>query len=119
MENKLIIPAIVSRYAPRADKSWNISLNVNEPTAEQKLIIDRFFQQACVVMIKDTGINKADEDIIDSIDLDLDNSKTPSQRLRGTLYRNWEQDNKGHQVFKDYYKEAMEKIIVHFKNKLD
>jgi hypothetical protein len=119
MENKIIIPAILSRYSPRADKSWNISLNVNEPRAEQKVIIDRLHQQACVVLIKDTGINPSDEEIIDSIDLDLDNTKTPSQRLRATLYRNWELDKKGHETFKDFYKSEMERIIVHFKNKLD
>ncbi len=117
--NKILIPAILQRYSPRADKSWSISLNINEPSAEQKVIIDMLFQQSCFVLIQDAGISKQDEQIIDGIDLDLGNDKTPSQRLRNTLYRNWEQDNKGNAVFKDYYKSEMERLITHYKGKLD
>jgi uncharacterized protein YeaO (DUF488 family) len=117
--NKILIPGILSRYSPRADKSWSVTLNINEPSPEQKVVIDRMHQSAVFVLLKDAGITKDEESILDNVDVDLDNSKTPSQRLRGTLYRNWEQDNKGYTEFKEYYKAMMEKIIQFYKNKLD
>jgi hypothetical protein len=118
MENKLIIPAILSRYSPRADKSWSVTLNLNEPNAEQKVIIDRMHQQAIVILMKDTGITKDDEFIIDKVDGDIEN-KTPSQRLRGIFYRLWQQNPEGYTDFKEYYKYKMESIITHFKNKIE
>jgi len=48
-----------------------------------------------------------------------DNSKTPGQRLRGVLYKNWEQNKEGYDTFADYYRSKMEVIITHYKGKLD
>jgi len=44
--------------------------------------------------------------------------KTPSQRLYNVLYRYWQQDKKGYDVFEDYYRSQMEIIINHYKSKL-
>ena len=56
----------------------------------------------------------------DELEVDYDDpKKTPSKRLRGVLYRNFEQDNKGYKNFEDYYRSQMETIIVHFKGKLE
>jgi len=118
MENKILIPAILNTYRPLTDKSWSITLNLNEPNAEQKVIIDRMHQQAVFVLLKDTGITKDDENIIDSVDGDIE-TKTPSQRLRGVLYVRWEREKEGFTDFKEYYKYKMEKVITHFKNKLE
>lgn len=57
---------------------------------------------------------------ISDMEVDYDDpTKTPSKRLRGVLYRNWEQDAEGYKTFEDYYRSKMEVIIVHFKGKLD
>lgn len=55
---------------------------------------------------------------LDAIELDLyDEPKTQSQRLRNVLYKLWQTDQRG--TFKDYYKTETEKIIQHYKNKLE
>ena len=43
--------------------------------------------------------------------------KSQSQRLRNVLYKVWQQDGEGE--FKEYYRHQTERIIEHFKNKLD
>lgn len=116
--NKIIIPAILNTYRPRADKSWSVGLVINEPSQEQKQIIDSLYQHSVCVLIKDTDVTPDEESIIDNIDLDI-NTKTPSQRLRGVFYLLHQIDNEGSPDFKDYYRLKMDKIINHFKSKLD
>ena len=59
---------------------------------------------------------------LDNLDMDIyDNRKTQSQRLRGVLYKVWEQG--AHNIdpyldFKTFYKQKTEEIIQHYKNKL-
>lgn len=64
---------------------------------------------------------KTDElQTLDSLEADFDDfGKTPGQRLRAVLYRLWEQKNEGYQDFNLYYRFKMEKLINHFKDKLD
>ena len=48
---------------------------------------------------------------------ETDDLKSPSQRLRNTLYRTWE-TTKREKDFETYYREQMEKLINHYKEKL-
>lgn len=114
---KLIVAAIVTNYRPRVDGSFNITLNTNVLSKEQKAVVDELFQKPCYVLIKEGEITPDESQILDSVQIDLQ-QKPPSQRLRGVLYRCWEQNDGGHLDFADYYKFQMEKLIIHFKNKL-
>jgi hypothetical protein len=60
---------------------------------------------------------EADE--INQLKTDLDTEKTPSQRLRGILYVNYQQIPEGYKDFATYYQAKMEKICDHFKSKLE
>ena len=64
-------------------------------------------------------VNKEEIAWLDNIEIDLyDQPKTQSQRLRNVMYKVYlEQGRKGD--FKEYYKAETEKIIQHYKNKLD
>lgn len=116
----ILIPAILTSYRPRADKSFTLSFNTQEPTSEQKVIIDKLHQQHGFLNFKDSAFTRDETDLFDALDIDLqDNSKTPSQRLRAVLYRNWEKKSLGHKEFKAYYSYQMEQLITHFKDKLD
>lgn len=53
-----------------------------------------------------------------SFDAPEDNGKSPAQRLRGVLYRNWENDSEKIEDFEVYYRTKMEKIINHYKERL-
>lgn len=55
----------------------------------------------------------------DILEIKLDaTSKSPSQRMRNTLYRLWEQDNEGKE-FPVYYEVKMEKLLDYLKGKLE
>jgi uncharacterized protein YeaO (DUF488 family) len=41
--------------------------------------------------------------------------KSPSERLRGTFYKIFEQDSEGFEEFDEYYASKMEKLITHYK----
>ena len=79
-ETKILIPAILNSYRPRQDKSFSIGLVVNEPTKEQKVIIDDLFQQAVYVMIKAGEITKEEQSIMEV--LEPKKGYSASQKLR-------------------------------------
>ncbi len=69
---------------------------------------------------KKEPFNEKERQQIESLETNLeDNMKTPSQRLRGVLYRYFERDQQGFKSFATYYEHNMELIINHFKRKLD
>lgn len=117
-ETKIIIPAELGSYGSRADGSMRLSFTTGIINNEQLLVINALKNSTGYLLFKDSGITKDEENIIDKTDGDVE-TKTPSQRLRGVLFRNWELENKGHTEFKDYYKSIMEKLINHYKNQLD
>lgn len=116
---KLIAAGILTSYRPKADGSFSITISTNELTALQKVELDSLFMKYIYVLLKDTEIDEADNQLFDSIDLELSNGKTPSQRLRSTLFILYNQDSLGYKEFKDYYIFRMEKIINYYKNKID
>jgi len=58
------------------------------------------------------------EQIVDLPPIKTDATKTPSQRLRGVIFRLWEQDNNGHESFENFYNWYMEKLIEKLKERL-
>lgn len=117
----MILAAILTSYRPKSDKSFTVTFNTNELTKEQKSNLDDLHQTHGILYFKgQEKISESELNELDSIDLDLyDNKKTQSQRLRGVLYLNWQKDNKGYQEFKDYYLHETNKIIEHYKGKLE
>ena len=69
---------------------------------------------------KNEPFKNNEKDVIENLKADYEETgKTPSQRLRGVLYVNFEQANEGYKTFTDYYNAKMEKIVNHYKEKLD
>ena len=65
-------------------------------------------------------LSKEEIEELDNLDTDLfDQPKTQSQRIRNVLYKLWEQDNKGFDDFKAFYKYHTERIIQWIKDKLE
>jgi hypothetical protein len=117
----MLIACTLTNYRPKSDKSFSITFNTLELSKEQKTELDDLFQTHGIMYFKGQDkISKSEVEELDKIDLDLyDNKKTQSQRLRGVLYLNWEKDKKGFDEFKDYYAMETNRIIEHYKSKLE
>lgn len=114
-----IVPAIIEGITTRKDKTVRLSIGTQELNPAQAAEVFGMNQQYCYLAVKKEPFTKNEEETINALQTDLDTLKTPSQRLRGILYRNWEQDGQGYADFATYYQAQMDKICAHFKSKLD
>lgn len=127
---KLIILASCEAVSPLKDGGWSIRFHTNEPNRSQieSLLSNHnqfgmlYFQGGKEVI--DTDVMKE----LDSVDIDLyDKRKSQSQRLRNVLYRWFEQtelqgyenEDLRRELWRDFYRAQTEKLINHFKNKLE
>jgi hypothetical protein len=116
----LIIPAFLESYRSLKDRSLKLVYETNEPTPDQISEISRSHNMAGFLAFNPDPFTTSQEKYIAELDTDYrEVGKTPSQRLRGVLYRNYEKENEGYKTFEDYYRSKMEVIITHFKGKLD
>jgi len=116
----LIIGCILESYRSLKDKTLKITFETQEPSGEQLVQIANLIGRFGFLAFKEDMFKENEKKLIDTLKSDYDETgKTKSQRLRSVLYVNFEQDNKGYDVFDDYYNYNMEKLILHFKNKLD
>ena len=116
----IIFPAILESFRSLKDKSLKVTFETNEVTPEQMAGIAQSINKFGYVAFKETPFKDKETEFLDSLKPEYDDTgKTKSQRLRGVLYRMWEQDNEGYEDHTRYYDFHMEKIINHFKSKLD
>ena len=115
----------LTRLNRKADKSVSLTFNTStEQSSEEYVLLDRLFQQDCLIAIKEGSSQFKDVELndMDSLDLDIyDNKKSQSQRIRNVLWKLQEQELKReptHDEFKEYYRIKTEQLIEHFKNKL-
>ena len=115
-----IYPAILESWRSLKDKSYKITYESFELTPEQVAGINANLGKAGFVAFKEEPFKEKEKEFIDTLESDFDDQqKTPSKRLRAVLYRNWEQNKEGYEDFQLYYNFKLEKIITHYKNKLD
>ena len=116
----ITIPAMLDGYRSLKDKTIKLSFETNELTPLQVAEIASALNSFGFLAFKNVAFVKSELDTLDSIEVDYnDTGKTPSQRLRGVLFRNFEKDAEGFKSFATYYEHHMEKITNHFKSKLD
>lgn len=119
MKELLLIPAIYKGSRDLADKTKNLTFQTNEVTPLQAASLQTIVQDFCYLAIKHEPFLKEEIDIITDMKTDYeDTGKTPAQRLRAVLYRNWQQQSEGYKDFNLYYAFKIEGIIGHFKSKL-
>lgn len=114
----IIIGSIIEGITSRKDKTVKLTIGTQELSPEYAADIFGMNQQFCYLAIKKEGFNPTEVDTVESLKTDLETVKTPSQRLRAILYRNYEQASEGYKDFATYYQAKMEKICDHFKSKL-
>lgn len=114
MDNKIIVPAQLTRISRRADRSVSLGFVTGLEISPQNLMImDTFYQSEGWLLFKE---NEVKQEEVPKEDADL-TQKTQSERLRGVLYRTWER-TKTNMTWEEFYKQKMEEIILHFKEKL-
>ena len=116
----LTIPAILTTHSSLKDKTLKLVFHTNEPTPQQFLDIATSTQQFGYLAFKKDSFKQAQIDALNDLESDYeDKGKTPAKRLRGILYIHYTNNDKGFKSFSNYYDAEMEKIITHFKNKID
>lgn len=114
----IVLPAQIESIASRKDKTIRLTLGTQELSPNASAQLFSMNQDFCYIAIKTESFLQNELNIIDELKADM-NAKTPSQRLRNILYRNFEQNNEGYKDFNTFYISMMEKICEHYKNKLD
>lgn len=116
----LIVGAILESYRSLKDKTLKLTFETQEPTPEQFIEIVKHNQKFGFLAFKEDAYKQTEKDVLESLKSDFnEKGKSKSQRLRAVLFKNFEQNRKGYEVFDDYYNHFMEKIIIHYKNQLD
>jgi hypothetical protein len=115
---KLLSSAILTAYRPLNDKSFNLSLNIPEPSQLQRDVIHSLHQQAVFILIKEGEIENNEVSEFDTLEPELFKKKSQSKRIHDVYFILWKQNNEGFAEFKDYYKFQTEKIITHLKLKI-
>lgn len=115
----ILLPAQIEGITTRKDKTIKLTIGTQELTPSEAAKMFYLNQQFCYMALKPEPFTRDEVDMVESMKADLDSAKTPSQRLRSVLFRNYEQDNKGYKDFNTYYIGEMDRICEHYKSKLD
>lgn len=116
----MMLPAILEGFSPRKDQSYSLRFSTQELHEHQLLALHRCIHQFGLFYFRTgdkmpAGLKKE----LEETEMDLyDAKKRPSQRLRSVLFLNWRQEGEVGQ-FAEYYQRHMEKIIDHYKGKID
>lgn len=115
MSDKIILTAQLTGYTPRKDKTLSLRFNTQEYSEEQLIRVNRMLDQMGFVCFKTDERFTSDEmNDLDAIDVDiLDKTKSPSKRLRSSMYVRWSKTKKDQMTFKEFYEMQMEKYIRH------
>ncbi len=117
---KLQVACQIESISTRADHSLKVVMGLPELPPEESAALMGLNRLSANILISPNEITQEDVDNIDTIsDEDKElfgkKAKTKSQRLRGVLYRVWENlGNKG--TSKDHYATEMDKICEHYIN---
>lgn len=112
--NGFTVSAILTRASALSDGGVSVGFHTKELPPEEKIEVMKLFNQTGWLLFSPDSIQ---ESAIPEKKSEFE-TKTPSQRLRGVLYRVWEQEGKQGE-FEDYYKKFMNNIIDRLKEKLD
>jgi hypothetical protein len=129
MKNSVVFEGGIDKVSTLADGSLRVYVGTPELSNETMVNVFSLIKKPGFVLISANAIN---QDQIDAVEKATTNSefseKTPSQRMRGVLYRLWEKtqpktmNGDGVMEYVDFdlfYKRQMNKMIDHFKSKLD
>lgn len=115
----ITFPGHISKISTMADRTvrWQIDM-ARELSDEEMTEAMKFRGRDAAIAFKETPFT--DEEVESLPDVEVSHQKTPSQRLRAVLYRVWEAASPPKfNDFEVWYKNEMERIIDHYKDKLE
>lgn len=116
----LLIPAILTSFRSKVDRTMTIVFESNELTPNQLVEISKSNQNAGYLAFNQDVFKTEQLQILEETKADYeDKTKTPSKRLRDVLFIAWKQHSEGFEVYEEYYRFKMNKFIEHVKSKLD
>lgn len=107
---------IITGVRAKVDGSLGLSLSTPELTPMEKTVFMELMNLSCRAVFTPIDEPGVPENV--SIDKEA-NEKSPSQRLRGVLFRLWEQNPMGFKTFEEYYRIQMDKLIEKIKERLE
>lgn len=114
MAQSIKMYAHIKSISARVDKSLRLSMETPELTSNERAVLMDLQGINLDVLLK--PLDTEPEGLIE-IDKELE-QKSSSQRLRNVLFLLWRQNGSDGE-FNSFYKSTYEKIISHFKNKLE
>ena len=129
MKNSVVFEGGIDKVSTLADGSLRIYVGTPELSNETMVNVFNLIKKPGYVLVSANAINQDQIDAVEKATTNAEFSeKTPSQRMRGVLYKLWEKtqpktmNGDGVMEYVDFdlfYKRQMNKIIDHFKSKLD
>ena len=129
MKNSVVFEGGIDKVSTLADGSLRVYVGTPELSNETMVSVFSLIKKPGFVLISANAINQDQIDAVEKATTNAEFSeKTPSQRMRGVLYKLWEKtqpktmNGDGVMEYVDFdlfYKRQMNKIIDHFKTKLD
>ena len=128
MKNSVVFEGGIDKVSTLADGSLRVYVGTPELSHETMVNVFSLIKKPGFVLISTNTINQDQIDAVEKATTNAEFSeKTPSQRMRGVLYKIWEKtqpktmNGDGVMEYVDFdlfYKRQMNKIIDHFKTKL-
>jgi len=122
----LLRQVTLDRANRKKDKSVSLTFITQlEQSSKEFMEIDGILNDSGVLFFKSNGsLTKEEVKELEGAEIEVE-GKTKSQRLRNVLYIQWQQLSEidtrklNNNTFNDYYSSEMERIIQHYKDKLD
>lgn len=118
----IILNAQVESVATRKDRTIKLTLGTQELKPSDAGELFGLQNSLVSVGIKTSELTQSEIELLKESKIEIDDipdSKSASQRLRNVLYRLWEQSDGGYSDFNLFYLNRMERMIEHFKEKLN
>lgn len=117
----IVIPAIIEHISSRKDNTVRLSIGTQELSPDNAGQLFNLANKLAFVAFKPEHFSDAETKALEGLELSNEdnNFKSSSQRLRAVLFRLWEHQPEGFKTFTTFYEHHMERIINHFKTKLD
>lgn len=118
----LMIPCSIENVSTRKDKTLKVVIETQEISPDKiAQLMTMWVNGYGIMCFKGEQFSHDEQDLINSIKLSAEElgAKTPSERLRNTLYVLFRENPKGFQTFDSFYLNHMEEIINMIKRRLD